>query len=437
MDRPGLLELMVAPLTWVERTKGWRRVGLVLLYLLIATAGGLLGWRELSLRKIPGLAEPFDEAKLGTVNVRDADNAMIGYAEAARRIKPLANQALQDAGKTWSFNDWSSADASVRRWTEENRPALELYLRAADRPDALLYQPKAYTIETPFDQVHGLREFARLAILEGSRREQAGDLEGAWRCYRAILRSSRHVGRHGAALQRLIGHSLLTQGRSPSMAWANHPGVTSAMLRRAIDDVGECAALTSPASEMIRAEYFATRSALDHPDRWQKLGLEENPENASDWYRQYPIYHQARRFLRHEPERSRRLLRLIVAGQLAQCDRPRDLRPKVVSPNFLIYDLDDRTPAALRSIEPGELDFLARESVLGTFTSLQRVLARTDFEVATLNQLRLEMAERAYKLDHGKPPKTYGEFLGAYLKALPEGIEPGDSTTSGPGPVGP
>ena len=50
-----------------------------------------------------------------------------------------------------------------------------------------------------------------------------------------------------------------------------------------------------------------------------------------------------------------------------------------------------------------------------------------DAEVGILDNLRLRMAERAYQLDHGRPPKTYSELLGPYLATLPEGIEPGDS----------
>ena len=43
------------------------------------------------------------------------------------------------------------------------------------------------------------------------------------------------------------------------------------------------------------------------------------------------------------------------------------------------------------------------------------------------------MAERAFEIDHGQPPKTYGELLGPYLKALPEGLEPGDPTNAARG----
>jgi hypothetical protein len=33
------------------------------------------------------------------------------------------------------------------------------------------------------------------------------------------------------------------------------------------------------------------------------------------------------------------------------------------------------------------------------------------------------MAERAFVIERGRPPKRYGELLGPYLKRLPDGIE--------------
>ena len=43
------------------------------------------------------------------------------------------------------------------------------------------------------------------------------------------------------------------------------------------------------------------------------------------------------------------------------------------------------------------------------------------------------MAERAFEVERGRPPKTYGDLLGAYLKALPDGIEPQDLVNPGSG----
>jgi hypothetical protein len=73
MDMPALADLVIAPLTLLERSRGWKRRGLASLYLAIALTIGVLGWRELSLWRLPNSPEPFDLAKYGRVEVPDAD----------------------------------------------------------------------------------------------------------------------------------------------------------------------------------------------------------------------------------------------------------------------------------------------------------------------------------------------------------------------------
>ena len=40
------------------------------------------------------------------------------------------------------------------------------------------------------------------------------------------------------------------------------------------------------------------------------------------------------------------------------------------------------------------------------------------------------------KIERGGPPKMYGELLGGYLKALPDGIEPQDLVNPAAGATG-
>jgi hypothetical protein len=57
-------------------------------------------------------------------------------------------------------------------------------------------------------------------------------------------------------------------------------------------------------------------------------------------------------------------------------------------------------------------------------------MARVDFERGLFDDLILQMAQRAYRIDRGKPASTYGDLLGDYLKTLPEGFAPGDAVGS-------
>ena len=79
MDKPGMANLMIAPLILLERTKGWKRRALTFLYLLIVLLLGAYGWHSLCLWRLPNSPEPFDLAKYGRVEVADADNAMVAY----------------------------------------------------------------------------------------------------------------------------------------------------------------------------------------------------------------------------------------------------------------------------------------------------------------------------------------------------------------------
>jgi hypothetical protein len=432
MDRLSLAELMIAPLALLERTKGWKRRALAILYLVIALMLGGYGWHSLCLWHLPNAPEPFDLARYGRVEVPDADNAMVAYRDVFAKFGDLHAGGYKVASeKAWSVSDWSAADPEIRRWAEDNREALKAWLPANDRPDSLLVQPEEMRMRTPLGPAQSVRPYCRLALLEGSRLEQSGDLAGAWRMYRAALRASRHVARHGGTIQRLIASAILRHTRTRVDAWIDGPGITPELLRRAIGDVEACRAMTSPASEMVRIEYFSARDAVLDMDRWRQLG-ETGPYSNVHWYNQFAVGRRAYRFLRREPERSARVLRLIVAGYLAQCDRPSSARPKLLVPWLMLYDQDSETPQPLRSISPEVLESWVKDSIvweIGPFSpQLQGIL---DAEASTFDHFLLKMAERAFVIEHGRPAKTYGELIGPYLKALPGGIEPVDLLNPG------
>jgi hypothetical protein len=297
----------------------------------------------------------------------------------------------------------------------------------------VLVQPEEMRSRTPLDRVQWIRPYVRLALLEGSRLEQSGDLAGAWRMYRATLRASRHAGRHGGSIQRLIGSAVLKYSHPRIKAWIHRPGMPAELLRLAIGDVLACRAMTSPPSEMVRAEYFSARDTVNDTDHWVNLS-DSGPYSRMEWTNQIDWVRWARRFLRREPERSARVLRLITAGYLAQCDRSRPLRPKLLFADSMIYDHDARTPQAVRAITPETLEAWSRDSILHELTPFRSILqSYLDSEPGTFDPLTLEMAERAFAIERGRPPKTYGELLDGYLKTLPDGIEPTELVHPGAG----
>ena len=122
----------------------------------------------------------------------------------------------------------------------------------------------------------------------------------------------------------------------------------------------------------------------------------------------------------------------MAAGYLAQCDRPRELRPKLLFTGLMIYDHDARTPESVRAISPDALESWSRDSILNELRPFSTFLqARFDAEVGTFDEFALQMAERAFAIERGRSPKTYGELLGPYLNTLPDGIEPQDRVYPG------
>ena len=212
--------------------------------------------------------------------------------------------------------DWSAIEPEVRPvGSSDNRAGVSrpwlLGYGSAQRGSS--FSPRIMEIMTVLDITVSFQDFCPDSpVLEASRLEQAGDLEGAWRYHRAILRSSRQAGMHGGAMQRLIGHSILQKlalrPSHPSL-WMTNPKVTPSMLRRAIGDLEECEAMTPPISEMVRAR-STLRLAVDAramPENWRKFGI-DSPDDDGVWYYQFSFVKPTERFFQYEPERSLRVL---------------------------------------------------------------------------------------------------------------------------------
>ena len=422
------LDVLIAPQTWLARAQGRRRLALVGLYSLILGVVGVLVGRESVLCQLPDAPEPFDLAKYGHVDLPGSDNAMVLYRQAAKLVvhKPeLFRDLPRDVGMAWN---WGQSDPRLLPWIEANRPALDLWREGADRPDSLFAQPAELADVDPaaYSVYDGLFTLAKLGMLEATRRQGEGDLAGAWPYYRAILRSSLHRGRHAGRSGSATGENILRRSMASILLWVNDPAMNRGLLRQAISDLAGCRSLESSESEMIRVEYFATRPTLDDRAHWIKN--QADPSQPSGWLFYMPVMLQAKYFLQHEPERSHRIHRLVTAGQLAQVDRPPGDRPAVLSRDYLIYAIDDATPPVVARIKPTQLVAWVLDSgCRAALPQLGWFVGSSQTSRASLDQVRLRLAERAYQLDHdGQPARTGGDLVPAYLDVLPSGVESAD-----------
>jgi hypothetical protein len=448
------LRWLLAPLLWLERARGRRRLALALLYLAILAVAGLFAWWALSLRGLPDVGDPFDVAAFGTVRLPDDQNAFVLYRQAVAQLK-RANIRMS-SGRNTPSDDWATADDAMRRWVLDNREALATWLRATRRPDALLVQPGQMTIATNLDVVQALRDFARLALLEGSRRAQAGDPSAAAELYAALLRSSRHAGMHGAVIQRLIGAAILRLAVHRVTAWAEDPRVNAEALRRVLADAIAAEAMTPPTSEIFKVEYLALRNELDRPGPVSAGALREFQAGSAlgefqDWTAYLPGGMPLRLFLLREPERSRRVVRLLFANWLAYVDRPPaqrqpaaiaapGARPALNPFPFPFYQGDPDAPASSRALSPQELGRWFGTTIYARLLlpALESARSAAGGDRGQLRTLQVILAEQLYRRDHGgAAPKSLGALVGRYVPALPEGYTAADpplTTTPAPSP---
>lgn len=341
----------------------WKRrlvIGLV-----VAMIGlGFLWWVN-PLRGVPDIGDPFDPGELTGVEVADAGNAFVLYREAAARF------SAKDGPATGAR--WEKASAPHRLWLENNREAIELYLEGSRRPDALYHRPETVRWDTLLNVTQALRDMSRATLFEATRREHEGDMAGAWECYRAILRSSRHSGRHGGVIERLVGMAMAREALGPMKIWAENPRVDGDLLRRAIQDAREAEGLTPPVSETLKGEYLMAVQSLRDPKLPEYLRmLNDQPSHpvqlgpfTFDWAK---FRHNAGSLrMKGEPEKSIRLLKMVYANELAYCDLPEDQRPRfVLNEPAAIFEPAPGDPDEARAIlEPGRIAEL-EGSLLGS-----------------------------------------------------------------------
>ena len=121
------------------------------------------------------------------------------FRQAAAVLRPMPE--VPSAARLRVGAAWSKIDPKLRDWLGENRAALALFRQGAERPDGIV-NPGIESGSRIGDVNPG--SFVLLAVLEGSRLEEKGEMEGAWNWYRSVLRMRALVMRRGSVFQRSI-----------------------------------------------------------------------------------------------------------------------------------------------------------------------------------------------------------------------------------------
>jgi hypothetical protein len=360
-------------------------------------------------------AEPFDLDAFKAVKVDDAKNADKVYRTAApffvSESSLLKGPEPLDAfeqSREQAVKDWNQANADVRNWLTLNRKAMEIWKDGSRLDDCLDLSPGVAAVSTPPSPALGSgREFARLALLEASRRSAEGHAGEAWDWYRAVLRSSRHVGLHAGMVWRMVGSAMQATATEPIIAWSARPELSAAQLRLALKDTLAAEALTPPTSDCLKAEYMLALNSFDEFETdfggpavvFKVLGVREH---------------------------THRSLRLCFANWLGPADRPRFRRPVVVTGPPDLYEREAAAPAGSPSPEEiQEQCGLSGRMPSAMFLSAilptgMLLIDAVDREEVRRSAVILALALELFVREHGELPADLGELVkGGYLKTIP------------------
>jgi hypothetical protein len=282
---------------WVLQPK----VALPLL-LLLCLAGAPFVYRATRLAGLPDCGPPFDVEAFGTQEVPDDENAFVEYRAVEKLYKRMSHNEVDNKSLDKALDEgWSVANANVRKWVADNRAGLAIWRRGTEKPDALNHQPKDVAYDTLLPLVQAAQSFARLTRLEASRLEEAGDLEAAWGWYHAMFRCSRHVGKWAGMMGRFVGRAIHAETARAIVKWANHDELTPEQLRRAIAELQDAYAMTSPPSVAYKCEYLYFENNI-------------KPSLLSEILDTTSARERLDLFLQNEPEMGRRVMRQAVAN---------------------------------------------------------------------------------------------------------------------------
>lgn len=410
-------DLLLFPLVLLERASGRQRAFVLFVYAIVGGGFGLFLWRALSLRNLPDIGEPFDTEAFYKNDVPDSENALVLIDQAHTKLKWPSPEKLKNAfPNRWELGSWSTATAGARSCLEMNRDVLEIWRRATDLKRAFPAKRNG-----AFGMLYqSLEPFAPLARLEASRLVESGDVEGAWRWYRAALRASRHSLAGGMGSRNSTGRLLMGIERD-LVLWLRHPRTDAILVRRALDDVLALKEIDAPPINDIKSAYLA----------WMK---EMNDAPADHWLRQYRdeekglLAHLLHKpewlwFMKREPERTRRVVKIVFANCLAHRELDPDSPADAQVNALAFWPLPSNAPEKARALSTEEFIHWANSSMIirqFPFASLSAVDSSFRFDQVRRDSLILLLASRLFEIDRGRPPTAPSELIGTVLKQLPE-----------------
>jgi hypothetical protein len=417
-----------------KRLRQMLRVTLVLVICCVLAASAFAIWWLTSLNGLPDIGDSFDVAAFQAFRVPDDQNAFayLWRADKALSRFPALPRRLPASGPVMP---WSLAGPEWREWVEANGKALELFQQAAEQPDGFLRpdeERSRYVDPTAL---------IWLALLEGSRREERGEMAGAWDCYRAVVGVSTHIRRRGQPGARFEANNASGWLRHRIETWAAAPATTIPQVRAALEEVQKCAPRPEWDAFALKHRYVEVMRRLDASaipmdqiveDFTLQVGDHQIPSSVLD------AFFSVRRRAMREPERSRRVLRLVFANWFAHLQAlDQTARRPSVRASFTILTATNpmmrstisvplfangpEAPSAARALPPDKVaSWLVSTNDAKLFLSEWSWTSDRVSDLRSHYDLVTTLASALYHRESGSPPPSDEALVGTYLERLPD-----------------
>jgi hypothetical protein len=238
--------------------------------ILVVIAAAPIVYRSTQFAGIPPIDQLVDPEIDGRV-VMPGDEKAFTFYRRASLLLPAITTSIDDGIGVTAIDrgeDWAVVPVDVRDHLKKCKPALAEWKLGTELDDGHYLDVADFDYSTRLPVVQDLRRFARVAGLQMLRCQDEGETREAWTWLRAALRSSRHAGKHGVAIERLVGASIHSRTARAVVHWASWDEVSSEQLAKALGDLREIYRLTAATSATMKAEaILASNSLRGHLER--------------------------------------------------------------------------------------------------------------------------------------------------------------------------
>ena len=374
--------------------------------------------RWVCLWQIPDIAVPFEVESVVYDDIPPDDDAFVKYAEIVSKLRqhPIGTYALTfEIADDKRDGDW---ERSFNQWLIDRRDILAEYQSAGAMPRAKGPSLRTATYNTLLPVHQDLRNLVKFAEAQAELFERQGDLDQAWACHLAALRSGNHADKPGLAICCFTGSAIHSVAFDGIVRWASNPALTASRLKAARLDLVESLRGRITALESAKAEFLILRNSL---------------RDASGPEMILPSQFTSGRFLSvkrmllwsiGEPELTLRLERQLLVNTASQLDMPRHLRQPELGSRRLVFALAPNAKLELRQMNPAAL----APACQGIFPLYSlRQLSPADRTIDKVRQraqakgvmmIALLAAEEFHRI-HGAFPEALSDLVPNFLDDIP------------------